>query len=128
MRTDPRLQRLRDLAARLEQLPASEARERMLTEVRSRAVDLDTGVKPRAMLPVEPLSMAGGGRRQREALATRSAAAHAVALTPPAATLASSSAGSVAHHRTAEARIAAPAHGEIAYGQRLSLEDVGLPE
>jgi hypothetical protein len=69
MRTNPRLERLRDLATRLEQLPASDARERMLAEVRSRAVDLDTGVKPRAMLPIEPLSMAGGGRREREALA-----------------------------------------------------------
>ena len=68
MRTNPRLERLRDLATRLEQLPASDARERMLAEVRSRAVDLDTGVKPRAMLPIEPLSMAGG-RREREALA-----------------------------------------------------------
>jgi len=86
MHTDPRLERLRDLATRLQKLPASEARERMLAEVRSRAVDLDTGVQPRAMLPIEPLSMAGGGRRQREALA-RSAAAQAVALAPLTATL-----------------------------------------
>jgi hypothetical protein len=41
--TDPRLERLRDLATRLAQLPPSAARERMLAEVRSRAVDLDTG-------------------------------------------------------------------------------------
>jgi hypothetical protein len=67
VRINARLQRLRELAAQLEQLPASDERERMLAEVRSRAVDLDTGVKPRAMLPIEPLSMAGGGRRQREA-------------------------------------------------------------
>jgi hypothetical protein len=69
MRTGPRLERLRALANRLEQLPASDARERMLAEVRSRAVDVDAGVKPRAMLPIELLSMAGGGRREREALA-----------------------------------------------------------
>jgi pyruvate/2-oxoglutarate dehydrogenase complex dihydrolipoamide acyltransferase (E2) component len=48
-----RLGRLRQLVARLEQLPDSPERERMLAEVRARAVDLETGVTPRAMLPVE---------------------------------------------------------------------------
>jgi hypothetical protein len=51
-----RMQRLRDLVERLESLPASPDRDRILSEVRSRAVDLDTGVTPRAMLPVrEPI-------------------------------------------------------------------------
>ncbi len=49
-----RLQRLRDLVARLEQLPGSEERDRVLSEVRARAVDLDTGETPRAMLPIDP--------------------------------------------------------------------------
>ena len=49
-----RLQRLKDLLARLEQLPASEERDRILSEVRARAVDVDTGETPRAMLPVDP--------------------------------------------------------------------------
>jgi len=44
---------LKRLVARLEQLPASPQRERMLSEVRSRVVDLDTGVTPRAMLTVD---------------------------------------------------------------------------
>jgi hypothetical protein len=44
---------LKRLMARLEQLPVSPERERMLDEVRSRAVDLDTGVTPRAMLSVD---------------------------------------------------------------------------
>jgi hypothetical protein len=44
---------LKRLVERLEQLPASPERERMLSEVRSRAVDLDTGVTPRAMLTVD---------------------------------------------------------------------------
>ena len=44
---------LQRLVARLEQLPASPERDRMLSEVRSRAVDLDTGVTPRAMLTVD---------------------------------------------------------------------------
>jgi len=44
---------LQRLVARLEQLPASPQRERMLGEVRSRVVDLDTGVTPRAMLPLD---------------------------------------------------------------------------
>ena len=33
-------------------LPESPDRDRLLSEVRSRAVDLDTGVTPRAMLPL----------------------------------------------------------------------------
>jgi hypothetical protein len=45
---------LRELLARIEQLPASSERERMLGEVRARVVDVDTGVTPRAMLPVDP--------------------------------------------------------------------------
>jgi hypothetical protein len=47
-----RVKRLKDLVERLEKLPATPDRDRVLSEVRSRAVDLDTGVKPRAMLPV----------------------------------------------------------------------------
>jgi len=49
-----RLQRLRDLVAQLERLPGSEERDRVLSEVRARAVDLDTGETPRAMLPIDP--------------------------------------------------------------------------
>ena len=47
-----RVKRLKDLADLLERLPASPERDRVLSEVRSRAVDVDTGVTPRAMLPV----------------------------------------------------------------------------
>jgi hypothetical protein len=47
-----RVKRLKDLVDMLERLPASPDRDRVLSEVRSRAVDLDTGVTPRAMLPV----------------------------------------------------------------------------
>src|SRR5687767_3534008 len=51
-----RIKRLKDLVDQLERLPPSSDRDRVLSEVRSRAVDLDTGVTPRAMLPVrEPL-------------------------------------------------------------------------
>ena len=54
--SEARRTRLKELLTRLEQLPASAKRNRMLSEVRSRAVDLDTGVAPRAMLPVhEPI-------------------------------------------------------------------------
>ena len=49
-----RLQRLKQLLARIEQLPPSEERDRILSEVRARAVDVDTGETPRAMLPVDP--------------------------------------------------------------------------
>jgi hypothetical protein len=48
-----RVKRLKDLVDLLERLPASPDRDRVLSEVRSRAVDLDTGVMPRAMLPVQ---------------------------------------------------------------------------
>jgi hypothetical protein len=49
---EQRLERLKELVGRLEQLPGSEERDRVLGEVRARAVDLDTGVTPRAMLEV----------------------------------------------------------------------------
>jgi hypothetical protein len=47
-----RVKRLKDLVDMLERLPASPDRDRVLSEVRSRAVDVDTGVTPRAMLPM----------------------------------------------------------------------------
>jgi hypothetical protein len=47
-----RVKRLRDLIAQIELLPVSPDRDRLLSEFRSRAVDLDTGVTPRAMLPL----------------------------------------------------------------------------
>ena len=48
-----RVKRLRDLVAQIELLPASPERDRLLIEFRSRAVDVDTGVTPRAMLPMQ---------------------------------------------------------------------------
>jgi hypothetical protein len=51
---EQRLKRLRELIDHLERLPASAEQERMLREVRARLVDVDTGVTPRAMLPVGP--------------------------------------------------------------------------
>ena len=53
-----RITRLKDLVDQLERLPPSPDRDRVLSEVRSRAVDLDTGVTPRAMLPVREPSPA----------------------------------------------------------------------
>ena len=49
-----RLRRLRELLDQIERLPASYESERMLREIRARIVDVDTGVTPRAMLPVDP--------------------------------------------------------------------------
>jgi hypothetical protein len=85
----------------------------MLAEVRSRAVDVDTSVEPRAMLPVEPSGMAGGGRRQREALTARSAATQAVALIPVDRD-AALQLGKFGAPRHSAARIASPSNGEIA--------------
>jgi len=50
--SEHRRERLKHLVDRLTQLPSSPERDRMLSEVRSRVVDLDTGVAPRAMLAV----------------------------------------------------------------------------
>jgi hypothetical protein len=47
-----RVKRLKDLTDLLSRLPPSAERDRLLDEVRSRAVDVDTGVTPRAMLPL----------------------------------------------------------------------------
>jgi hypothetical protein len=47
-----RVKRLQELIAEIELLPPSPDRDRLLSEFRSRAVDLDTGVTPRAMLPI----------------------------------------------------------------------------
>src|SRR5215210_2414820 len=52
--TDARRKRLRDLITQVEQLPPSPERDRVLQEIRTRAVDVDTGVPPRAMLPTDP--------------------------------------------------------------------------
>jgi len=48
-----RRERLKLLLDRIAQLPESPERDRMLWEVRSRTVDLDTGVSPREMVPVQ---------------------------------------------------------------------------
>src|SRR3954471_13816699 len=48
-----RLAQLRVLLERLEGMPASPDRDWMLAEVRSRAVDIDTGIAPRPMRPLE---------------------------------------------------------------------------
>jgi hypothetical protein len=52
MVTARRVKRLRDLMAEIELLPVSPDRDRLLSEFRSRAVDVDTGATPRAMLPL----------------------------------------------------------------------------
>ena len=62
-----RLKRLKDLVDQLERQPASPDRDRVLAEVRSRAVDVDTGVTPRAMLPMrEPTPPPSAPKRRQE--------------------------------------------------------------
>jgi hypothetical protein len=53
MTDQDRLAQLRALMNRLERMPASPDRDWMLAEVRSRAVDVDTGIAPRPMRPLE---------------------------------------------------------------------------
>jgi hypothetical protein len=86
-----RVKRLKDLVELLERLPASPDRDRMLSEVRSRAVDVDTGVTPRAMLPrrepVPPQVLPKPPKRDRASRVTRTAPpppAPAVELARPA--------------------------------------------
>jgi hypothetical protein len=106
-----RIKRLKDLVDRLERLPASEDRDRVLREVRSRAVDIDTGVTPRAMLPVrEPIPpRVPAANRDPAASTTRPAASppRAVEITVPAV------AGGASHDR----------HEWVSMGGLLSLED-----
>jgi hypothetical protein len=52
MATGRRVKRLREMVDQIERLPVSPDRDRLPSEVRSRAVDVDTGVTPRAMLPL----------------------------------------------------------------------------
>ena len=85
-----RVRRLRDLIAQIESLPESPDRDRLLSEFRSRAVDIDTGVTPRAILPMRepaPASVLDNRPRDRSrsvTLSTARAAAHAVEPAQPA--------------------------------------------
>ena len=87
-----RVKRLKDLMDMLERLPPSPDRDRVLSEVRSRAVDVDTGVTPRAMLPMReptpppvvtrPARVAPAPRLQRPAAPVLEPARPVVATTP----------------------------------------------
>ena len=51
MTTERRVARLKEMVARIERLPPSPERDRLLYGLRSRAVDLDTGATPQAISP-----------------------------------------------------------------------------
>jgi hypothetical protein len=112
-----RIKRLKDLVDQLEQLPASPDRDRVLSEVRSRAVDLDTGVMPRAMLPVRepspPPVLPRLPKRDRASSIARTAARPS-----PAAAL--------AHSRVASAP-STDLEQALCLDEHLSLEDSPLP-
>lgn len=108
-----RLKRLKDLVDQLERLPESPDRDRILAEVRSRAVDIDTGVTPRAMLPVrEPTPPPPPAPKRRPER-----------YRPRAATPTPSPARPVQPARPAAARVAAGDLGVLLWDDRLSLED-----
>jgi len=118
MATEPRIKRLRDMVDQLERLPASPDRDRLLSEVRSRAVDVDTGVTPRSMLPMrepefEPV-VTRPTQRQRAKIVRR------VAPWTPA-----SSAGSA--HRSDAAGPQDDQESWPALGVHLSLDDTPQP-
>jgi hypothetical protein len=112
-----RVKRLKDLVDLLERLPSSPDRDRVLSEVRSRAVDLDTGVTPRAMLPVReptpPPVLPRLPKRDRASSITRTV------LPPPPVV------------KPAGTRFASAASADleqaVCLDERLSLEDSPLP-
>jgi hypothetical protein len=113
-----RVKRLKDLVDMLERLPASRDRDRVLSEVRSRAVDVDTGVTPRAMLPVRepapPPVLPGPPKRDRAISLTRTAPP------PPAPAIG----------RARSAFATDPSNEleqTVCLDERLSLEDAPLP-
>ena len=81
---DQRLTRLRDLAARLERLPESPERDRMLGEVRARIVDVDTGYPPRPLRPLHESEPAPAPAATPAPAAARPAKRRAAARPQPA--------------------------------------------
>ena len=113
-----RVKRLKDLADLLERLPASPDRDRVLSEVRSRAVDVDTGITPRATLPVrEP---APAPVLPRPPKRDRASSVTPTALPPPAPAVELSH---FAFARGASKYLAQT----LCVDERLSLEDSPLP-
>src|SRR3954451_23805386 len=73
-----RLEQLRALLVRLKRMPASAERDWMLGEVRARAVDVETGVKPAAMR-----ALAGDGAESEFAAAPEASRIEAADTVPP---------------------------------------------
>src|SRR3954468_14645482 len=73
-----RLEQLRELLVRLKRMPASAERDWMLAEVRARAVDVETGVKPAAMR-----ALAGDGAEPEFAAAPEASRIEAADTMPP---------------------------------------------
>ena len=119
MATGRRVKRLRELVDQIERLPASEERDRLLSEIRSRAVDVETGTTPRAMLPLrEPAPMPvvpWPPKRDRAASVPRTAPA------PPSAAI------TFAPPALATGRPQSLEESFLVDGRLLSLDDVPLP-
>src|SRR4051812_32253650 len=113
-----RVRRLKDLVALLERLPASPDRDRVLSEVRSRAVDVDTGVTPRAMLPVrepapQPVAPTAPERERASSNTPTAPPPSAPAVEPAHSTFATGPSKDLEH--------------TLPLDERLSLEDSPLP-
>jgi hypothetical protein len=112
-----RVKRLKDLVDLLERLPSSPDRDRVLSEVRSRAVDLDTGVTPRAMLPVRepapPPVLPKLPKRDRASSITRTVLPVLPVVEPAGTRLASAASTDLEQ--------------AVCLDERLSLEDSPLP-
>ena len=113
-----RVKRLKDLVDQIERLPASPDRDRLLSEIRSRAVDIETGTTPRAMLPLRepepPPIVSWAPKPQRSANLTP------MAPRPPAPSVTPA-------RPAAPARRAENAEPSLWTERLLSLEDPPLP-
>jgi hypothetical protein len=71
MTTERRVARLKEMVARIERLPPSPERDRLVYELRSRVVDLDTGVTPQAIFPPrEPAPVPNPRKTSKRNMAT----------------------------------------------------------
>jgi hypothetical protein len=114
MASELRVKRLKDMVDRIERLPASEARDRLLSEVRSRAVDVDTGVTPRAMLPLREPAQPPLLRRPQKR--TKTTIIRQVASQPPTPAVEPA-------RRSATAKRGSEPQQSVRLDDRLSLED-----
>jgi hypothetical protein len=117
MVTEQRVKRLRQMVDQIQRLPESPDRDRLLNEIRSRAVDVDTGVTPRAILPMKEPVAPWAPRPPKPDLATSIMRLTPVSAASPVKSARPASAAGTAEHRDES----------FCMDARLSLGDSPLP-